>query len=180
MWYPQCALLSFKMLYGYSDCCLFFSFPCNFNTKVQIQVRKTKGMIFLWIIDLFPLLVRLSLLKYFSLGNTCISGISHWMFGFQARSNSFTWKSFMQLSHSIKPNSPKKSWVHTYNFWSQSNIEFGYQTKWNSRKGRKLESNNIECLNSKLLMTSVSIIDPVWKRSRWWKVLLLLIFPFQS
>ena len=111
----QCALLSaVKMLYGCSDCCLFFSFPCNFNTKGQILVRKTKGMIFLWIIDLFPLLVRLSLLKYFSLGNTCISGISHWMFGFQARSNSFTWKSFMQLSHSIKPNSQKKvEYIHT-------------------------------------------------------------------
>ena len=111
----QCALLSVKTLCGCSDCCLFFSFPCNFNTNGQTQnVRKTKGMIFLSIIDLFPLLVRLSLLKYFSLGITCISSISHWMFGFQARSNSFTWKSFMQLSHSIKPNSQKKvEYIHT-------------------------------------------------------------------
>ena len=70
------------------------------------------------IIDLFPLLVRLSLLKYFSLGNTCVSSISHWMFGFQAKSTSFTWKSFMQLSHSTKPNSQKK--LSTYVQFSKS------------------------------------------------------------
>ena len=137
----QCTLLSVKMLYGCSDCCLFFSFPCNFNTKGQILVRKTKGMIFLWIIDLFPLLVRLSLLKYFSLGITCISSISHWMFGFQARSNSFTWKSFMQLSHSTKPNSPKKvEYIRTI---FEVNQTLSYQTKWNPRK----ENSNGTTLN---------------------------------
>ena len=137
----QCALLSVKKLYGCSDCCLFFSFPCNFNTKGQILVRKTKGMIFLWIIDLFPLLVRLSLLKYFSLGITCISSISHWMFGFQARSNSFTWKSFMQLSHSTKPNSPKKvEYIRTI---FEVNQTLSYQTKWNPRK----ENSNGTTLN---------------------------------
>ena len=50
--------------------------------------------------------------KIFTLGNTCtcISSISQWMFGFQTRSNSFEWKSLMQLSHSTKPTH-KKNWI---------------------------------------------------------------------
>ena len=104
-------LLSVKMLHGCGDCHIFFSFPCIFNTKKQLQhVRKTKRhdiFVNYWLI--FSVGSPLTA-KIFTLGNTCtcISSISHWMFGFQTRSNSFEWKSLMQLSHSTKPTHKKK------------------------------------------------------------------------
>ena len=157
----QCALLSVKTLYSCSDCHLFFSVPRNFSTKGQIQhVRKTKGMIFLSIIGLFALSVRLSLLKYFCFGNTCISSISHWMFGFQARSNSFAWNCLMQLSHSTKPNSQKK--LGTY-------IQFLKSINWNisviTQSGthiRKTRMEQVKCLNSKLLIIFFAYLMLSW------------------
>ena len=109
----QCTLLSVKMLHSCGDCHMFFSFPCNFNTKKQLQhVRKTKRhdiFVNYWLI--FSVGSPLTA-KIFTLGNTCtcISSISQWMFGFQTRSNSFEWKSLMQLSHSTKPTH-KKNWI---------------------------------------------------------------------
>ena len=35
------------------------------------------------------------------------------MFGFQARSNYFAWKSFIQLAIQQNPTHKKKNWVHT-------------------------------------------------------------------
>ena len=115
----------------------FFSFPCNLNSKKQYYYNmweKQRGMIFLSIIDLLTVGSPLTA-KIFTLGNTCtcISSISQWMFGFQTRSNSFKWKSLMQLSHSTKPTHKKKL-NRSFDFWSQSNIELGYRTKWNSHK----------------------------------------------
>ena len=95
------------------------------------------------------------------LGNTCISGISHWMFGFQAKSTSFTWKSFMQLSHSTKPNSQKK--LSTYIQFSKSIKHWVRLSKKVELTWGKFKWNNIKRLNSKLLMTCVLIVDPVWK-----------------
>ena len=88
--------------------------------------------------------------KIFTLGNTCtcISSISQWMLGFQTRSNSFKWKSLMQLSHSTKPTHKKKlnrsllifevsqtlSWVikqsrtHIRNTRKEQNQTFQFQT----------------------------------------------------
>ena len=129
----QCTLLSVKTLHGCGDCHLFFSFPCNLNTKKQYYYNmweKQRGMIFLSIIDLLTVGLPLTA-KIFTLGNTCtcISSISvQWMFGFQTRSNSFEWKSLMQLSHSTKPTHKKKL-NRSFDFWSQSNIELGYRTK---------------------------------------------------
>ena len=151
----QHTLLSVKMLHGCGDCHIFFSFPCIFNTKKQLQhVRKTKRhdiFVNYWLI--FSVGSPLTA-KIFTLGNTCtcISSISHWMFGFQTRSNSFEWKSLMQLSHSTKPTHQKKL-NRSFDFWSQSNIELGYQTKWNSHKEH---SNGTK--------TSVSV------PSNWWQV----------
>ena len=134
----QCTLLSVKTLHGCGDCHLFFSFPCNLNTKKQYYYNmweKQRGVIFLSIIDLLTAGLPLTA-KIFTLGNTCtcISSISvQWMFGFQTRSNSFEWKSLMQLSHSTKPTHKKKL-NRSFDFWSQSNIELGYRTKWKPHK----------------------------------------------
>ena len=116
--------------------------------------EKQRGMIFLSIIDYIFSVGSPLTAKIFTLGNTCtcISSISHWMFGFQARSNSFEWKSLMQLSHSTKPTHKKKL-NRSFDFWIQSNIELGYQTKWNSHKKH---SNGTK--------TSVSV------PSNWWQV----------
>ena len=81
------------------------------------NIEKKRGMIFLSIIDYIFSVGSPLTAKIFTLGNTCtcISSISHWMFGFQARSNSFEWKSLMQLSHSTKPTH-KKNWIDHLTF----------------------------------------------------------------
>ena len=61
--------------------------------------------------------------KLFTLGNI-ILGISLNVQGFQTRSNCFEWKSLIKHGHSTKSN----------NFWSQSNFQFSYGSKWNSHK----------------------------------------------
>ena len=65
-------LLSVKMLHGCGDCHIFFSFPCIFNTKKQLQhVRKTKRhdiFVNYWLI--FSVGSPLTA-KIFTLGNTC-------------------------------------------------------------------------------------------------------------
>ena len=132
-----CRCRYLKTLHGCGDCHLFFSFPCNLNSKKQYYYNmweKQRGMIFLSIIDLLTVGLPLTA-KILTLGNTCtcISSISQWMVGFQTRSNSFEWKSLMQLSHSTKPTHKKKL-NRSFDFWSQSKIELGYRTKWNSHK----------------------------------------------
>ena len=98
----QHTLLSVKMLHGCGDCHIFFSFSCVFNTKKQLQhVRKTKRhdiFVNYWLI--FSVGSSLTA-KIFTLGHTCtcISSISHWMFGFQARSSSFEGESWMAELH---------------------------------------------------------------------------------
>ena len=106
-------LLSVKTLFDYCDGHLFFSFPCIFSTKGQIQhVRKTKRHdIFFSILNYwFTCLSSVGsppFAKLFTLGNI-ISGISLNVQGFQTRSNCFEWKSLMKHGHSTKSNSPKE------------------------------------------------------------------------
>ena len=96
--------------------------------------EKQRGMIFLSIIDLLTVSLPLTA-KIFTLGNTCtcISSISHWMFGFQLHqtlSNERVW-----CSSAIQQNPlTKKKLNRSFDFWSQSNIELGYRTKWNWHK----------------------------------------------
>ena len=126
-----CVVVSYscKTLFDYCDRCLFFSFPCNFSTKGQIQhVRKPKRHdIFFSILNYwFTCLSSVGsppFAKLFTLGNI-ISGISLNVQGFQTRSNCFEWKSLIKHGHSTKSN----------NFWSQSNFQFSYGSKWNSHK----------------------------------------------
>ena len=89
--------------------------------------EKQKGMIFFSILNYWftcrssvgsPLFA-----KIFTLGNI-ILGISLNVQGFQTRSNCFEWKSLIKHGHSTKSN----------NFWSQSNFQFSYGSKWNSHK----------------------------------------------
>ena len=109
----QHVLLSVKTLFDYCDRRLFFSFPCNFSAKGQIQhVRKTKGMIFFFSILNYWFTYLSSVgsppfAKLFTLGNI-ISGISLNVQGFQTRSNCFECKSLMKHGHSTKSNSPQK------------------------------------------------------------------------
>ena len=59
----QRTLLSVKTLHGCGDCHLFFSFPCNLNTKKQYYYNmweKQRGMIFLSIIDLLTVSLPLT------------------------------------------------------------------------------------------------------------------------
>ena len=131
----QCTLLSFKTLHGCGDCHLFFSFPCNINTKKQLQHwEKKRHDIFVnyWFIFFVgsPLTARI-----FTLGNTCtcISSISHWMFGFQldqTLSNERVW-----CSSAIQQNPlTKKSWIDHSIFEVSQTLSLGYRTKWNSYK----------------------------------------------
>ena len=115
--------------------CFLVSLAISIPRNNYNMWEKQRGMIFLSIIDYIFSVGSPLTAKIFTLGNTCtcISSISHWMFGFQTRSNSFEWKSLMQLSHSTKPTHKKKL-NRSFDFWSQSNIELGYRTKWNSHK----------------------------------------------
>ena len=116
-----CVVVSYscKTLFDYCDRRLFFSFPCNFSTKGQIQhVRKPKRHdIFFSILNYwFTCLSSVGsppFAKIFSLGNI-ILGISLNVQGFQTtvlRSNCFEWESLslMKHRHSTKSKSPKKS-----------------------------------------------------------------------
>ena len=152
----QCTLLSLKTLQVMvvvTVTCFLVSLATSIPRNNYNIEKKKRHDIFVnyWFIFSVgsPLTARI-----FTLGNTCtcISSISHWMFGFQTRSNSFEWKSLMQLSHSTKPTHKKKL-NRSFDFWSQSNIELGYQTKWNSHKEH---SNGTK--------TSVSV------PSNWWQV----------
>ena len=138
------------MLHGCGDCHLFFSFPCNFNTKKQFQhVSKTKRhdiFVNYWFIFSVgsPLTARI-----FTLGNTCtcISSISHSMFGFQldqTLSNERVWcSSAIQqnpltkknwMDHLIFEVSQTLSWVikqsgtHIRNTQMEQNQTFQFQT----------------------------------------------------
>ena len=90
--------------------------------------EKQKGMIFFFSILNYWFTCLSSVgsppfAKLFTLGNI-ISGISLNVQGFQTRSNCFEWKSLIKHGHSTKSN----------NFWSQSNFQFSYGSKWNSHK----------------------------------------------
>ena len=65
----------------------------------------------------------------------------------------------MKHRHSTKSNSPKN---RSFNFWSQSNFEFGYRTKWNK----------IKLSNSELLMASMLIY---WSSVKAVKTILILV-----
>ena len=121
-------LLSVKTLFDYCDGHLFFSFPCNLSTKGQIQREKNKKAWYFFSILNYWFTCLSSVgsplfAKIFTLGNI-ILGISLNVQDFQTRSNCFEWKSLMKHGHSTKSN----------NFWSQSNFEFSYRSKWNSHK----------------------------------------------
>ena len=65
----------------------------------------------------------------------------------------------MKHRHSTKSNSPKN---RSFNFWCQSNFEFGYRTKWNK----------IKLSNSELLMASMLIY---WSSVKAVKAILILV-----
>ena len=73
--------------------------------------------------------------RIFTLGNTCtcISSISHWMFGFQldqTLSNERVW-----CSSAIQQNPlTKKNWIDHSIFEVNQTLSLGYRTKWNSYK----------------------------------------------
>ena len=158
-------MLSVKTLFDYCDRCLFFSFSCNVSTKGQIQhVRKPKRHdIFFSILSYwFTCLSSVGsppFAKIFTLGNNIGHIIECSRFSNYCRSNCFEWESLMKHRHSTKSNSPKN---RSFDFWSQSNFEFGYQTKWNK----------IKLSNSKLLMASMLIY---WSSVKAVKAILILV-----
>ena len=97
--------------------------------------------------------------KIFTLGNNIGHIIDCSRFSNYCRSNCFEWKSLMKHRHSTKSNSPK-NW--SFDFWSQSNFEFGYRTKWNK----------IKLSNSELLMASMLIY---WSSVKAVKAILILV-----
>ena len=93
--------------------CFLVSLATSIPRNKYNMWEKQRGMFFFFVNYWFIFSVGSPLTaKILTLGNTCtcISSISHWIFGFQTRSNSFEWKSLMQLSHSTKPTH-KKNWI---------------------------------------------------------------------
>ena len=136
---------------------LFFSFPCNFNTKKQIQhVRKTKRhyiFVNFWFIFTVgsPLIAKMLIRKY--------------MYMYIQHITLNVW--FSNYSLDKKKNE----------LASQSNIQLGYQTKWNSHKkfvnGTK---SNVSIPNNNCWLASVLIIDLESKQSRWCTCKVLPLF----
>ena len=159
-------LLSVKTLFDYCDGRLFFSFPCNFSTKGQIQhVRKPKRHdIFFSILNYwFACLSSVSsplFAKIFSLGNI-ILGISLNVQGFQTTVDQAVLNERVWWSTGIQQNQTHQK-NRSFNFWSQSNFESGYRTKWNK----------IKLSNSELLMASMLIY---WSSVKAVKAILILV-----
>ena len=129
-----CVVVSYscKTLFDYCDRRLFFSFPCNFSTKGQIQhVRKPKRHdIFFSILNYwFACLSSVSsplFAKIFSLGNI-ILGISLNVQGFQTTVDQTVLNERVWWSTGIQQNQTHQK-HRSFNFWSQSNFESGYRT----------------------------------------------------
>ena len=163
-----CVVVSYscKTLFDYCDRRLFFSFPCNFSTKGQIQhVRKPKRHdIFFSILNYwFACLSSVSsplFAKIFSLGNI-ILGISLNVQGFQTTVDQTVLNERVWWSTGIQQNQTHQK-NRSFNFWSQSNFEFGYRTKWNK----------IKLSNSELLMASMLIY---WSSVKAVKAILILV-----
>ena len=124
-----CVVVSYscRTLFDYCDCRLFFSFPCNFSTKGQIQhVRKPKRHdIFFSILNYwFTCLSSVGsppFAKIFSLGNI-ILGISLNVQGFQTTVDQAVLNERVWWSTGVQQNQTHQK-IRSFNFWSQSNFD---------------------------------------------------------
>ena len=98
--------------------------------------------------------------KIFSLGNI-ILGISLNVQGFQTTVDQAVLNERVWWSTGIQQNQTHQK-NRSFNFWSQSNFEFGYRTKWNK----------IKLSNSELLMASMLIY---WSSVKAVKAILILV-----